>query len=237
MAIPDAAMAPARPVGLRVVDFFQGRRFSFVAPFVVVDMRDTASESRGGNNDALPLADSGAVSICCEGNAVLRAVGDSTMGVIVITLPFSPWPVSRVVSGVVAARVWLTLILSDLFEEERRTSCEEGSSVLGMVDDVFGPSCWLSVGGRGGGVLAGVAGCEREPLVEMFGDGGRGEGGAGAVGVGVGEKGSEDLEAVTGVVRSRPDNSPALIFTSLICRSEVSAKLLSEYDDKETCAE
>lgn len=56
--MPDAISALARPVGCRVVDLFQGRFFSFVAPFgAVVDTRDTASASREeGINEALPAS-------------------------------------------------------------------------------------------------------------------------------------------------------------------------------------
>lgn len=224
MAMPDAAIAPARPVGLRVVDFFQGRFFSFVAPFVVVDMRDTTSESRGGNNEALPFADSNVDEGCTEGNSGARsAVGDSTIGVIVIVLPLSPRPVSRDVSGDVAERIWLVLMLSDRFEAECRTSFEGCWGVLGMADDVFPLPCLLSV-------EDGVAGRERESVVGNFEVVIFGDGADGTMGVGVGVMSSEDSGRVTGVVRVRPkpDNSPASLsvrFTSLTCRSDVSAKL------------
>lgn len=218
--MPDAAIALARPVGLRVVDFFQGRFFSFVLLSAVVDMRDAASESRGGTNEALPSA---CPAPAREGNSVRDAVGDSTMGVMII-LPFSPCPESRVVSGTVAERAWLALTLRDRFEEECRTSCVLSSSGLGMVDDVL----LLSRCSSSGGAVAvdGVTGREREVGAGGFEDACDDAEAAVGVGRGVVSK-SEVCEAVTDVVRE-PDKSPASFSTSLICRSEVSAKLVSE---------
>lgn len=95
MAMPEAAMAPARPVGLRAEDFLQGRFLSFVVPFGVVDTRETASESREGNNEGVPFADSK------PGSSTLIAEGDSTRGLAAMA-PFS-------------------VMLRDLAEGERRT--------------------------------------------------------------------------------------------------------------------
>jgi len=99
-------IAVARAVGLWVVDFFQGRLFAIG----LVDEMDTASGSRAGVDEALT---------CWGKNSVLRAVGDSTMGVTII-VPFSPWRESRVVSGVVRR---------ERLEAER---FDLRSSVLGM---------------------------------------------------------------------------------------------------------
>lgn len=74
MAMPDAAMAPARPVGLRAVDFLHGRFLSFVVPFWLVEARDAASESRDGCKEEVPFVES------TLGRSALIAVGDSTRG-------------------------------------------------------------------------------------------------------------------------------------------------------------
>lgn len=124
MANPDAAIALARPVGFRVVDRRQGRFFSL--PFVLVEMKDTASVLSRGDRRVPEIVALLASTCSDEGNSGgFIEVGDSTIP-FAGTAPLLASMASRMVSG--AGIVEIRGRLPDLFDARdlldpfRRTS-------------------------------------------------------------------------------------------------------------------
>lgn len=128
-------MAPARPVGFFVVLRFQGRFFS-----PLLEMMDAESElSRlTVRVEVFPFVVS-PPGLMLGNSGALRAVGDSTMGVMVTAPLASTTTAEKASAGAVADRVVMGAgALSDLFEDCLRTCPEEGASVLlGMVDSAL----------------------------------------------------------------------------------------------------